>query len=54
MQVSTLDVQLDRSYLLNLVVNPLHRLFLPRTPIHHKVCDMLGKAMDKLRNRFAM
>jgi len=49
-----LHIELERSHLINLVINPLHRLLMPRSLLHKTACDLLGNGVAKMRNRFAM
>lgn len=50
---SSLDMWLEHSYFLNLILVPMQRL-LPNTLVHDGLCNSIANAFSSLRSKFAL
>lgn len=52
--ISDVDIQLENSYLLNHIINPINHYLVPKSIIRDSVCEMIENVVKKLRQKFSL
>uniref|UniRef100_A0A7E4W8X6 Chorein_N domain-containing protein n=1 Tax=Panagrellus redivivus TaxID=6233 RepID=A0A7E4W8X6_PANRE len=53
LETTSLDVKLDRAFLLNMLLSPLHSL-MPRSLVQESLCSSIADSLSVFENRFAL